>query len=447
MSGRPSTASVFVSVCCPHFEDKRDLLLGLAREFVGRGIRTSLVLAGNAPCPHIIRLDGNTAECDLWFGHLSEKARACCETTIVGANPTLEAEVTSAWQEIAARDPRTWSGQRLDVIARASLVRRMSDPTLAESREALTDLYEKDTLRHLIYYRDVLQRCDPDVVVYFGGQFHQDRAAFVASRQANIPAYAIETSFIPGCIYLDPSGVTGARGAMASRGIRHEIESSNVSTEQRLVVDQMIMRSFNVRTIPEEQQHRNRIRRDIGLAPGQRLVLFLAQVEYDASVTNDGEAFANQEHTIAVLFEALSTHSNTALAVRPHPKSQASGDASSLARSRGYLLMSPQRVALLDALQAADVVATVNSQTGLQAAWLGIPVITLGVAPYAGMGFSVDAGGHPALVSACLTAALATPRGSWQPRAVAYIARLLDHVLDAPTPSALATRILAAERR
>ncbi len=46
-----------LSVCCPHFENKRKLFCALADRLGTRGVKTSVVLAGNAACSHIIRLN------------------------------------------------------------------------------------------------------------------------------------------------------------------------------------------------------------------------------------------------------------------------------------------------------------------------------------------------------------------------------------------------------
>ncbi|MEO8383453.1 MAG: hypothetical protein ABI779_27600 [Acidobacteriota bacterium] len=442
----PASACVCVSVCCPHFEDKRELLLGLAEEFMARGVATTVVLAGKSPCSHIIRLGGDDSKCELWFNRFKGRATASVATEVVGAQPLLEAEVEDIWKRIVDERPRVWETYRLDLIARVSIMRRRLGPLTEDDQRVLRDDYEKDTLRHLIYYRHILRRSKAEVMVYFGGQFHQDHTAFLATREARISAYAIEKSFVPGCVYFDEAGVTGARGAIGARALLHETKCMVVAVDQRVAVDQLMARSFHLSEVGLPHVDRARIRGEMGLGLDDRLVLFLGQIEHDSSLITDGGAFSDQGVAVSAVHSAVLSLSRTTLVVRPHPKSKTPGDmASAMASSLGLRVVREEErplPTLLVALHAADVVVTVNSQAGLQAAWLGIPVVTLGHAFYSGQGFTVEAGGHLELLQGCLAAALSTSRGAWQSSAVSYISAIRRHMVDRPTPAALATRIL-----
>ncbi len=220
-----ASVCIFLSVCCPHFEDKRELLIGLASELASRGVRTTLALAGKEACSHIIRLGGDSTECEFWFESVRSRiaARATHLTAeVVGDRPELEAEVERLWLEATDATERTVRGLRLSEICRVSVVRRLSTFASAEDVETA---FQKDTARHLIYYRELIQRQQPDIAVYFGGHFHQDRTAFIACREAAVPTIAIETSLVPGCIYWDRDGVTGTRGAMSHMSILHDTQA------------------------------------------------------------------------------------------------------------------------------------------------------------------------------------------------------------------------------
>jgi hypothetical protein len=441
-------ACVYASLCCPHFEDKRELLLGLAQELARRGVATVFVLAGQDSCPHIIRLRGSVVECGRWFSSLEARARTVIPTEVIGARPDLETEIERHWRDLVNQQPRIWSGHRLDVIAHPSVVRRLAEPTNIASPLDIAAAYERDTLRHLLYYRDVLDRHRPDFAVYFGGSFHQDRTAFLTARERQVPAYAIETAFIPSCIYVDDAGVTGVRGNASRYALLHESESVSPTGEQEAVIDTLMLRSFGTKDPGSVSSvARMRAREHLRVRDEERLVVFLGQVEYDASLTADGLAFRDQRFAIEMLYAALAPYPNVRLIVRPHPKSnQQSSEMRRTASAIGVQVVpasgTETEATLLNTLLASDVAVTVNSQAGLQAAWLGLPVVTLGRASYSGMGFTIDVGGHPQLLPASLGIALDTPLGAGRDAAVGYIYALRRHILADPSPATLADRIL-----
>jgi hypothetical protein len=445
-------ACVFVSVCCPHFEDKRDLLLGLAEELAARGAHTILVIAGRRPCAHIIRLGCDDSACGFWFERLKSRAASLqqLEIEVVGERQDFEAQVEDNWARIAHNQPRVWSGQRLEVIARASIVRHRSSPLINITDQELAASYEKDTLRHLLYYQNILARQRPEVAVYFGGQFHQDRTAFIACRASGVSTFAIETAFVPGYIYFDEAGVTGCRGAIGSQALLHETDSRVLSAEEIAAVDNLMARSFHMRALRPLEAERERVRHDLQVTQDERVLLFLGQVGYDASLTTDAGAFTSQAVTVSAIQSVVSTLPRTKLMVRPHPKSYGQRDGASQAAIElgvSVLDQSSSVHSLFELLCAADVVITVSSQAGLQAAWHGVPVVTLGRPFYGGKGFTVDAGGHMELLRSSIVAALTTPRGTGREAAVSYISVLSRHMLDRPDAADIARRILSDSPR
>lgn len=442
----PSAACVFVSVCCPHFADKRDLLLGVADELAARRVRTTLVLAGHTPCSHIIRLDGDRSACAHWFEALKVRANqtGAVSVEVVGARPEIELELETLWARIANNQRRAALGHRLGLICEASVVRHDLGGLATATGAALAAEYEKDTLRHLLAYRDIVRRHRPAVAAYFGGQFHQDRTAFLACREAGVLTWALESAFVPGFVYFDRGGCTGSRGTLASRSPLQESESRVPSIGELAAVEELMARSFHVPQLPPVEAERQRVRREFQVHADERVVLFLGQVGYDASLTTDGGDFRDQYSTLAAMDAAVSPIPRATLIVRPHPKSAGRQDGITRAAAEmGIAVVHDDEAPLLQSLLAADVVVTVSSQAGLQAAWLGRPVITLGHAFYGGKGFTIDAGGRSELLSPCLLAALTDPRRADRAVVDTFVLALRREMVDRPDASELVGRMLA----
>jgi hypothetical protein len=149
-----------------------------------------------------------------------------------------------------------------------------------------------------------------------------------------------------------------------------------------------------------------------GLDRKRKTVLFLGQVYNDAAVVFGlHEAFRSSSHLIQELTSIVSRMKDANLVVRLHPKecledktrlttkqmelhvqSKAVKDYRHLFEEdpTKFVLDDCRKYDTYDLIRDADLVVTINSQAGLEAAALGKPLILTGRALYGGMGFSKE---------------------------------------------------------
>lgn len=419
--------SIIVSICCPHFRDKTDFFLKLGTELVRRGHEVRLTIAGKQACSHIIRLNRDRSRClcayDTFVSRLADEYPHLQPGT-VDAECDLESTIHRMWLSLAKERPeqREFDGYRLHEICRASIARRFMVPVDAlrnvpgdELRE-VEDAFHKDTIRHLIHYRHLFATWRPDAVVYFGGFYHQDYTAFLAAMEAGVRPVAIEGSFVPGMIWWDESGITGNRGTPAGGASSHLQEAlcPTAATEAR--IHQLFMSSMDCPAdrLATQQSERIRLRARLNVPIGQKVVLFLGQVPYDASLVTGGGDFQNQARAVSQLALALRNKGTSILAVRRHPKDDSTRWESRRVHDVPVVVLNEVPTGgsedLFCSIAAADLVVTVNSQSGLQAAWCGLPVLVLGKAFYSDKGFTIDVFGHERFLEPSLSLAIQTPR-------------------------------------
>lgn len=400
---------IIVSICCPHFWDKAEFLLRLGDALVATGHHVRLVLAGREACSHIIRLHEDQELCSQTFHSFYDdllKRYAHFDPIAITDADELETSVNRIWTAIVGqpRDERAYGGYLLHEICKASLARRFKQPLHnltsidISSLCRIEDAFHKDSVRHILHYRRLFSKWQPHVAIFFGGHFHQDRCAFLVSREMNIQAVAIESSFIPDKIYWDDAGVTGNRGGISSFSVMHQCEALASNEVRQGVVNHMLMSSLGITESRWESRDKERERTRMRLNVGEqnKLILFLAQVPYDTSVVCDGGDFSDQTFAMKAVFETLKLDNNYKFLVRLHPKDNDSDlqtQLHSMTDNTGVISVSPRgesRRDLFDDLVAADLAVTVNSQAGLQAAWCGLPVLLLGRAFYGQKGFTFD---------------------------------------------------------
>jgi hypothetical protein len=403
-----------------------------------------VVLAGRAACSHIIRLHNDSDLCARTFAQfLSRIVRlaSTIEPTCIIFDAELEREVERIWATQVNRpsEQRTFAKCRLREICESSVLRRLQRPPESSLREAdyqfqkVENDYQKDTIRHLIYYRRIWENRPPAAVVHFGGHFHQDRAAFLVCRELSIPCVAIESSFIPNQLYFDPAGVTGHTGAMSKVDPAHYAQP--VSEEQRNSIDGLLQESLDVDAprIGRRPMERDAIRARLGVAPLDRVALFLAQVPYDSAVIADGGDFRNQLDTIENLVASLWPSNEWRLLVRAHPKDDTGlveKRSSKLWKEKGWLIVDAQSVrSLYEQIIASDVAITVNSQAALQAAWLGVPVLVLGRASYSAKGFTIDIAGQGPSLGTGLEMLLRRRQKDERHAVMSYLGRMITKYL------------------
>lgn len=125
------------------------------------------------------------------------------------------------------------------------------------------------------------------------------------------------------------------------------------------------------------------------LQPGRRRVLVLGQVEGDLSIRYGAERLITANELVAL---AARENPEAQILYRPHPEVVAhpKPQYSNPALTADLCAQIGPEFRLADCLEAADLVYTVTSLAGFEAALRGKPVVTLGAPFYAGWGITED---------------------------------------------------------
>ena len=127
------------------------------------------------------------------------------------------------------------------------------------------------------------------------------------------------------------------------------------------------------------------LRRRLGIPQVNHVVLWVCP---SSSRTLTGKKFANTNKVLAYLEEFVHQHPNVSVLIREHPSK------SVIDRTlQNKTIICPREISIEQCLSAADVVLLETSTVGLQAALLGIPVVTMNIGeypPYAQLGLSFD---------------------------------------------------------
>jgi capsule polysaccharide export protein KpsC/LpsZ len=312
----------------------------------------------------------------------------------------------SIWRSMAdcSWEDREYAGQNLFEICRASIARRLKiSPTSIQhhagekaTRQCI-DEFTRDAIRSLLLYRRLFEQWRPAIILHFSGRFHRDRCAAIVAKEFGIPIVAIESTFHESYLYWDVAGRTGTTDQIGRAG--QVVRSDDLQVR----VDTLMAESLGC---PIDKLSEITHRKPSKQISGKKTILFLGQVPYDASIAEEGGDFGDQITSIRIVSTLLRPFAHE-LIVRSHPKAPEVGLDD---RLPDVCIVQPSESSkLLDMIVSADCVVTVCSQAGLQAAWLGKPVVLLGRAFYANKGFTFDALGQTQFAPEAMSLALDRP--------------------------------------
>ncbi len=216
------------------------------------------------------------------------------------------------------------------------------------------------------------------------------------ARERGIPLLFLEKGAFPSTVLVDEKGV----GPLSLYGDeqRWENASRELTTEAQAGLDAFRSR-FRAQGASawEQPEGGDDLRARLGLDANQRILFVPGQVRHDANTVLYSPCYPNNESFLRHLL-AASEGLDLFVVAKPHPKeSRDEGHLADLLKGRGAWLPD---LNVHDALDAADLVACLNSTVGLEALLYGKPVICGARAFWAGKGFTfdlLDDGPQPAL--------------------------------------------------
>ena len=251
---------------------------------------------------------------------------------------------------------------------------------------------------------DILRRKSPSCVVIVQGYEMTGAVYRHSALQLDIPVLALENTAVKGRMLWDNvSGITTNRNLAKNFHWRYR-ESIAAGDAEQFCQD-LISRTKQLKSAEHQSPSRPYQTRD-----GRPMVLFLGQVYTDSSVVFDSAGWDSPVQVIRQLCRWCVEHDRD-LVIKLHPK-EASGrapvtDAPYNQLTWRKLQADPEMRRFLDdericvdrenvldtysLMEQCSFAVTINSQSGLEAAIRGKPVVVCGHAFYSGLGFTTDA--------------------------------------------------------
>jgi hypothetical protein len=229
-------------------------------------------------------------------------------------------------------------------------------------------------LRRWCTAADLLYRIiEPDMVILWNGQHGVSMAFRHAADQSGIPVGYAEKGMLPDRVYFDRRGIN-----FGSTLSDIEPDSLKFSTlERRKFLDEIsdIDRKGISAWNQPVRRDLSRIKAELGIPPGRRVVFFPGQVGYDSNVLRFSPHFAHTEAVLRWLKGGLCDDQFFIL-VKPHPLGTDRNE--DLNEILGTAGSSVSKINVLDAIHICSLVVTINSTVGFEAVLRGKPVLQLG---------------------------------------------------------------------
>ena len=270
-----------------------------------------------------------------------------------------------------------------------------------------------------------LNRLNPHAVIVYEGTRSLSRAIIEVARQNRIKTIAIaNNSLRPGYLFFDSTtGMIVNRHRMARCG-REILEARVFSESQRAHTYQtwlsgctrkMAQHSTGGIDTPED------IQQQLGLAPEKPTALLLAHVRNDTSVLYDSPLYDDSVDFITSVIDLFrSKFRDWSLVVKLHPKEEGGNapggyqfnqETKHELAKRGYTseenihIVADKKYNTQTLMRISKIGITEVSQSGLEMAILGKPVIAAGSAFYGAKGFTWDLS-HPITLQPLLSDAM-----------------------------------------
>ena len=218
-----------------------------------------------------------------------------------------------------------------------------------------------------------LKIIQPDVVIVWNGLYSK-RAVYVkAAHCMKIPVYYAEKGMLPNSWYIDPKGVNVLSSVAEQQPVDVTVSGA--------AIDQFKKRLHTIDKKGEsawEQPRRKDtalIRKDLGLEGTHKVLFFPGQVDYDTNIVLFSEHFMHSLDALKWLVNGLSKDEFFIVA-KPHPKGNAKVEAfEKVLGDKGVVL---SEINVLDAIELADCIVSINSTIAFEAVVRAKPVLLLG---------------------------------------------------------------------
>jgi len=219
----------------------------------------------------------------------------------------------------------------------------------------------------------VLKIIQPDMVIVWNGLYSK-RAVYVkAAHYLKIPLYYAEKGMLPNSWYIDAQGVNLLSSVAGQREMDLGVSLATIGQFKQRI--QTIDRKGESAWEQPQRQESALIRKNLGLKENQKVLFFPGQVDHDTNIVLFSKHFLNSLDALKWLVNGL-PNDEFFIVAKPHPKGNANLEAfEKVLANKGLVL---QKINVLDAIELADCVVSINSTIAFEAAVRAKPVLLLG---------------------------------------------------------------------
>ena len=225
---------------------------------------------------------------------------------------------------------------------------------------------------------------EPDLFIVWNGQFGIGRVFRFVAEQLAVPVCFAEKGVLPQSWYLDRQGINATSSIGRDFCGNLEIGETQVETFQEKIrkIDQTGASAWR----QPERKDGAKIRQELGVKKGQKVVFFPGQVDSDSNILLFSSHFKRSLDVLSWL--AQGTGQDHFILAKPHPKGMDKQE--DFAAVLGGEGRSITDMNVLDAIAVADVVVTINSTVAFEAIIRGTPVLQLGDGILTGKGLVAE---------------------------------------------------------
>jgi len=227
--------------------------------------------------------------------------------------------------------------------------------------------------------RALFRLIQPDQVWVWNGTLYRAAAFASVAQNMDISLRFCEKGAMPGSWALDPRGTNGDSSLLGLA--EPPVEEGSVRA-MRDLVGKWDGGGQSAWEQPGRlrRQEQNRI---IQWAGGRKIVFFPGQVDSDSNIICFSPHFQDSREALRFLVDNLGEE--YVFLVKPHPKgSVGAQEYQQVVQDRGRVI---ENINVLDAVNSSDLVVTINSTVGFEAALRGKPVFSLGRGILSGRSF------------------------------------------------------------
>lgn len=218
----------------------------------------------------------------------------------------------------------------------------------------------------------LLKLIQPDVIIVWNGLISQRGIYVKAGEYLQIPVLYAEKGMLPGSWYIDPRGIN-ARSSIAAGEFKAETGSQNVKRMKEKI--QAISQTGSSAWEQPERESPAALKKKLGITGSQKVVFFPGQVDDDSNIILFSPHFEDTLEALKFLAHGLPAEEFFILA-KPHPKGRLTEkDFNRVLGEHGKAVLD---LNIIDGIEIADCIVSINSTVVFEAALRKKPVLQLG---------------------------------------------------------------------